>query len=71
MIARDGVSGARLRAGRLTRFLEGLRSWQLFVIAGTLLAIDLVIPDPIPFLDETFLIVLTYMLSRWKTKPSR
>jgi len=50
-------------------FLHGLRSWQLFVLAAALLAIDLLIPDPIPFLDETLLAVLTYLLSRWK-KPS-
>ena len=49
-------------------FLEGLRSWQLFVLAAALLVIDLLIPDPIPFLDETLLAVLTYTLARWK-KP--
>lgn len=50
-------------------FLEGLRSWQLFVLATALLVIDLLIPDPIPLLDETLLAVLTYTLSRWK-KPA-
>ena len=47
-------------------FLDGLRSWQLFVLAAALLVIDLLVPDPIPFLDETLLAVLTYALSRWK-----
>ena len=50
-------------------YLEGLRSWQLFVLAAALLVIDLLIPDPIPFLDETLLAALTYTLSRWK-KPA-
>ena len=49
-------------------FLDGLRSWQLFVLAAALLVIDLLVPDPIPFLDETLLAVLTYTLARWK-KP--
>jgi hypothetical protein len=50
-------------------FLEGLRSWQLFVLAAALLVIDLLVPDPIPFLDETLLAVITYTLARWK-KPA-
>ena len=50
-------------------FLDGLRSWQLFVLAAALLVIDLLVPDPIPFLDETLLAVLTYTLARWK-KPA-
>ena len=54
--------------GVLTRFLRGLRSWQLFALFAVLFALDLVIPDPIPFLDEVGLAVLTYVLSRWK-KP--
>ena len=51
-------------------FLDSLRSWQLFVLAAALLVIDLLVPDPIPFLDETFLAVLTYTLSRWKKPPA-
>ena len=50
-------------------FLDGLRSWQLFVLAAALLVIDLLVPDPIPFLDETLLAVITYALARWK-KPA-
>lgn len=52
-------------------FLDGLRSWQLFVLAAALLVVDLLVPDPIPFLDETLLAVLTYTLSRWKKPPAR
>ena len=55
-------------ATEMLTFLEGLRSWQLFVLAAALLIIDLLVPDPIPFLDETLLAVLTYTLARWK-KP--
>ena len=52
----------------MLRFLNGLRSWQLFVLTAALFVLDLVIPDPIPFLDEALLAVLTYALARWK-KP--
>lgn len=50
-------------------FLRGLRSWQLFVLAATLFAGDLVTPDPVPFLDEILLGVVTLLLARWKARP--
>ena len=55
----------------MLKFLASLRSWQLFVLAAVLFAVDLVIPDPIPFLDETLLAVLTYTLARWKKPPAQ
>ena len=65
-------SGSRVgwRDGYLLRFLGGLRSWQLFMVAAALLLIDLAVPDPIPLLDEIVLVVLTYLLSRWKKQAS-
>ncbi len=53
----------------MLRYLESLRSWQLLLLAGALLFADLLIPDPIPFLDELLLGVLTYTLARWKKPP--
>ena len=53
----------------MLRYLESLRSWQLLLLAGALLFADLLIPDPIPFLDEVLLGVLTYALARWKKPP--
>ena len=50
----------------LRRFLSGLRSSHLFLIVAALFLIDLVIPDPVPFLDEAFLGVVTLLLARWK-----
>jgi len=35
----------------------------------TLFVVDLVIPDPVPFLDEILLGVVTLLLSRWKARP--
>jgi hypothetical protein len=41
------------------RFLARLRYPQLFLILGGLLVLDLVLPDPIPLVDEVLLAVLT------------
>ena len=63
-----GASGGRFHVPML-RYLESLRSWQLLLLVGALLFTDLLIPDPIPFLDELLLGVLTYALARWKKPP--
>ena len=68
----DGSAGpgvARFDCPML-RYLESLRSWQLLLLAGALLFADLLIPDPIPFLDELLLGVITYALARWKKPPA-
>lgn len=49
-------------------WLAGLRSWQLFLLAGLLFAADLVVPDPIPFVDEMMLGLATLLLGRWKRR---
>ena len=49
----------------MRRFLSSLRSWQLVLLAALLLLADLLIPDPLPFVDELLLAVLTYLLARW------
>jgi len=43
-----------------------MRSWQLFLMAAALLVTDLLIPDPIPFVDEVMLALTTLLLARWK-----
>ena len=52
----------------LTGWLARLRSWQLFVLAGALFVVDLVVPDPIPFIDEVMLGLTTLLLARWKRR---
>ncbi len=50
------------------RLIPGIRyPWLVAILAG-LFAIDLVIPDPIPFLDEVVLAVLTVLLASWRTR---
>ena len=48
------------------RFLSRLRAAQLFIIVAVLFVVDLFIPDPVLFLDEILLGVMTLLLGRWK-----
>ena len=48
------------------RLLSRLSSRQLAWLAGVLFLINVVVPDPIPFVDETLLGLLTLWLSRRK-----
>ena len=50
----------------LVGWLSRLRSWQLFLLAGGLFVGDLLVPDPLPFIDEIMLGLMTLMLARWK-----
>jgi hypothetical protein len=52
----------------LLAFLSRLRYRSLFLIAAVLLALDLVIPDAIPFADEVLLGIATIVLARLR-KP--
>jgi hypothetical protein len=50
--------------GIIQRILARLSRHQLAVLTGVLLAVDLLVPDPIPFVDEIVLGLLTLVLSR-------
>ena len=51
-------------AFRLLPALSRLRSWQLVAVAAVVFLIDLLVPDPLPFVDEAVLGLLTFWLSR-------
>ncbi len=51
-------------------WLSRLRSWQLFVLAGVLFVTDLLVLDPIPFINEIMLGLTTLILARWKRRRS-
>lgn len=53
----------------LTGWLAGLRFPVLMLVAGALLLVDLVVPDPLPLVDEALLAILTIGLSRLRRKP--
>jgi hypothetical protein len=38
------------------------------VVAGGLFVVDLLIPDPIPFIDEIMLGLTTLTMARWKRR---
>ncbi len=65
------MNGYGLVAARMRRFMNSLRSWQLVALAALLLLVDIVVPDPLPFVDEALLAVLTYLLARWRKPPPR
>ena len=49
-------------------WLSRLRSWQLFVLAGVLFVADVLVLDPLPFIDEIMLGLATLILGRWKRR---
>lgn len=52
-----------------TGYLGKLKSPQLVLLLGTLFLVDLFVMDPLPFVDEAILLVLTLLASRWKKRP--
>jgi Family of unknown function (DUF6116) len=50
----------------IARFLSRLATPRLFLLAATLLGLDLLIPDLIPFVDEILLAILTLIFARRK-----
>jgi hypothetical protein len=57
-------------AGILTRFLGRLRFPQLFAVLAGLLVLDLLLPDPIPLLDEMILAIFTLLVGLWRERDS-
>lgn len=55
--------------GLLGRFGAGLRFPVLFFLVACLLALNAVIPDPVPFLDELILVLVAALLASWKRAP--
>jgi len=49
-------------------FASNLRYPQLFTLAAVLFAVDLVVPDMVPFIDEILLGLLTVLLGRLKDR---
>lgn len=54
----------------LQRFVGRLKSSQLLLLVGSLFVLDLMIPDPFPFIDEIILGVLTVLIARWQSRRS-
>lgn len=52
----------------VTRWLPSLRYPYLFLVLGGLFLVDLVVPDPIPLVDELLLAVLTFIAATFTTR---
>lgn len=55
-------------AALVNKLIPGIRHPWLFAILAGLFALDFVIPDPVPFLDEVVLAVLTFLVASWRTR---
>lgn len=58
-------------AARASAYLARLRFPTLFAIALGLFALNLVVPDGLPFLDEILLGLLAAFLGRWRRRGAR
>ena len=54
------------RRGGILGYFENMRFRSLVILGLILLAVDLFIPDPIPFVDELLIGIITLILSRFK-----
>ena len=52
----------------VNKILPRMRYPYLFLILGVLFIVDLVIPDPIPLVDEILLAVLTFIAATFTTR---
>jgi hypothetical protein len=50
------------------RLLPRLRYPYLFLLLGGLFLVDLVVPDPIPLVDEALLALLTFLAATFTTR---
>lgn len=57
---------AQKRQSGLIGWASGLRFPQLLGLVALLFVLDLIVPDPIPFLDEALLGLLTLLFASWK-----
>lgn len=55
---------------RALEWASTLRYPTLFKLAAALFLVDLVLPDPIPFLDELLFGLTTLLLANWKTSKA-
>lgn len=53
----------------ITRYLENLRFPILLLVTVSLLLVNLVIPDALPFVDELLMALMAAVLVKLKRKP--
>lgn len=60
------TSAKKSQPGRITAFLDRLSTSNLVFVVAAIFAVDLVVPDAVPLIDEVILGVLTILLARWR-----
>lgn len=61
----------RSSSGALERLLGRIRSPWLTLLLAALLVVDLLVPDPLPFVDEAVLALLTVLAASWRGRGAR
>ncbi len=64
------VMNAKWLIAFITRYGTRLRFPQLFLVTAALFALDVIIPDFIPFADEILLALATLLLGTWQKQRS-
>lgn len=65
------MSAGRLGVGALiARFARRLRYPQLFFLMAAVFVLDLIIPDALPFVDETLLALGTLFLAAFRKREN-
>ena len=68
------MAGKLLKAGipaAVLRWASGLRFPVLFVVTLLLFAVDLVVPDVVPFVDEILLGLVALLLANWRKRSQK
>ena len=55
----------------LLGYASRLRFPWLFALTAVLLAVNLLLPDPVPVLDELLLALLTLLFGAWRRRPRK
>ena len=67
-IPTEPAAMASPHSSAVLEFARGLRLPTLFLITAGVLVVDVLLPDPIPFVDEVLLGLVTLMLASWKRR---
>jgi hypothetical protein len=62
------ITPKRILWGWLMRYASQVRFPKLLVLSGLIFVLDLIIPDPIPFIDEILIGLITLLLASLRKK---